>query len=174
MTEQATKQSGDTTIAATDAFSVKIASHPHVTAEEGGHLFIEVNDPHIEDRTQLTGEEATELMWLTMVTGEAMTDVLRQAGLDVYRINYQDNGNWSFLRGERPRLHVHLYGRTRSESHQTFGQALVFPDPHDPVYDELVPVSDETGRAIGEAMARLATSDTYAWFTPSLLEFPLA
>ena len=46
-------------------------------------------------------------MKLTMVTGEAMQNVLTKKGIDIGRINYQDNGNW------RHELHVHLYGRAR-------------------------------------------------------------
>lgn len=164
----------DVVLAQTKHFSVKIASRPHVTAEEGGHLFIEVNDPSIEDRTQLEGEAAIELMWLTIVAGEAMGQALRQNGLDIYRINYQDNGNWSFLRGERPRLHVHLYARIRDETYQTFGQALVFPDPHDAVYDELKPIDIDTGLAIARKMDELAKAEKNAWFTPSDLTFPLS
>jgi diadenosine tetraphosphate (Ap4A) HIT family hydrolase len=75
----------------------------------------------VEDRTKLSGEQAIELMKLTMVAGEAMKNVLTQKGIEIGRINYQDNGNW------RPELHVHLYGRARGATIQTYGHPLALP-----------------------------------------------
>lgn len=93
---------------------------PHVSRGDGGHLII---NPKVTvvDRTQLDRERAVELMKLTMVAGEAMTTVLTRRGIDIGRINYQDNGNW------RAELHVHLYGRARSATRQPFGHYLALP-----------------------------------------------
>ncbi|MEO7726638.1 MAG: hypothetical protein ABIS45_05250, partial [Burkholderiales bacterium] len=75
----------------------------------------------VEDRTSLARALAFELMKLTMVCGEAMKTVLTRKGIEIGRINYQDNGNW------RHELHVHLYGRARGASLQTYGHPLSFP-----------------------------------------------
>lgn len=154
----------DRVVAKATYFTVKVPSRPHVTAEEGGHLFVEVNDPAISDRTQLSPEAAIECMWLTMLAGAAMEQVLRERGLDIYRLNYQDNGNWSFLRGEAPRMHVHIYGRTRNETFQQYGQALYFPDPGDERYNLFAPFDEATARAIGDRMRQLASTPQFAWY----------
>lgn len=101
-------------------FILKTLAQPHVSRSDGGHIVI---DPRVtvEDRTQLSREQAIELMKLTMVAGEAMKTVLTRKGIAIGRINYQDNGNW------RHELHVHLYGRARGATLQPWGHALAFP-----------------------------------------------
>jgi diadenosine tetraphosphate (Ap4A) HIT family hydrolase len=101
-------------------FNIVTIEHPHVSRGDGGHLII---NPKVvvEDRTQLTREQAIELVKLTMVAGAAMKTVLTRRGIDIGRINYQDNGNW------RHELHVHLYGRARSAKTQPWGTFLQLP-----------------------------------------------
>ncbi len=101
-------------------FVLRTLDQPHVSRSEGGHIVI---DPKVvvEDRTQLSREQAIELIKLTMVSGEAMKTVLSRKGINIGRINYQDNGNW------RAELHVHLYGRAQGATLQPFGHALSFP-----------------------------------------------
>lgn len=101
-------------------FTITTPAQPHVSRGDGGHLII---NPKVvvTDRTQLTPALAVELMKLTMVAGAAMATVLTRHGVDIGRINYQDNGNW------RHELHVHLYGRARSAKMQPWGQPLAFP-----------------------------------------------
>jgi diadenosine tetraphosphate (Ap4A) HIT family hydrolase len=101
-------------------FILRTLDQPHVSRSDGGHIVI---DPRVavEDRTRLTREQAIELVKLTMVAGEAMKTVLARKGIDIGRINYQDNGNW------RHELHVHLYGRARGATLQPWGHALAFP-----------------------------------------------
>ncbi len=101
-------------------FVLRTLDQPHVSRSEGGHIVI---DPKVvvEDRTQLSREQAIELIKLTMVGGEAMKTVLSRKGINIGRINYQDNGNW------RAELHVHLYGRAQGATLQPFGHALSCP-----------------------------------------------
>ena len=101
-------------------FVLRTLDQPHVSRSDGGHIVI---DPKVavEDRTQLSREQAIELIKLTMVSGEAMKTVLSRKGINIGRINYQDNGNW------RAELHVHLYGRAQGATLQPFGHALAFP-----------------------------------------------
>lgn len=101
-------------------FVLRTLDQPHVSRSDGGHIVI---DPKVvvEDRTQLSREQAIELIKLTMVGGEAMKTVLSRKGINIGRINYQDNGNW------RAELHVHLYGRAQGATLQPFGHALAFP-----------------------------------------------
>jgi len=43
-------------------------------------------------------------MKLTMMVGEAMATALNRRGIDIGRINYQDNGNWGVFGPEGPYL----------------------------------------------------------------------
>ena len=111
-------------------FQIVTPEHPHVSRSDGGHLIINPKVP-VEDRTQLSREQAIELMKLTMVAGEAMKTVLTQRGIDIGRINYQDNGNW------RHELHVHLYGRARGATIQPYGHPLAFPPTREAFMKEM-------------------------------------
>jgi diadenosine tetraphosphate (Ap4A) HIT family hydrolase len=101
-------------------FEIVVPPHPHVTRGDGGHLIINPKVP-VLDRTQLDAERTIELAKLTAVAGEAMATVLTRRGIEIGRINYQDNGNW------RHELHVHLYGRARQAKLQPWGHFLVIP-----------------------------------------------
>ncbi|MGH8616760.1 MAG: HIT domain-containing protein [Burkholderiales bacterium] len=141
-------------------FIVVTLEHPHVSRGDGGHLII---NPKVvvEDRTQLSREQAIELMKLTMVAGEAMQTVLTRKGIDLGRINYQDNGNW------RHELHVHLYGRARNAKLQPWGHALAFP-PTAAAFKEqmgnLEPLRPDDIAALKAEMARLLATDKYRNF----------
>ena len=78
----------------TKNFIVESAEAPHVTRADGGHIRI-LPKEKVSDRTKLSPQLAIELMRLTMVAGEAMTTVMNKRGVDIGRINYQDNGNWT-------------------------------------------------------------------------------
>jgi diadenosine tetraphosphate (Ap4A) HIT family hydrolase len=101
-------------------FTIVVPDRPHVSRLDGGHVIINPKVT-VADRTLLTREQAVELVKLTMVAGEAMKTVLNRRGVDIWRINYQDNGNW------RTELHVHLYGRARSSNLQPYGHFLSIP-----------------------------------------------
>ena len=111
-------------------FVLRTLDQPHVSRADGGHIVI---DPKVavEDRTQLTREQAIELVKLTMVGGAAMKTVLARKGIDIGRINYQDNGNW------RTELHVHLYGRARGATLQPWRHALAFPPTREAFRNEM-------------------------------------
>lgn len=137
-----------------DNFIVKVPDHPHIDRADGGHLVI---DPKVtvEDRTKLSPVQAKELMMLTMIFGEAMTTALKQRGIDIGRINYQDNGNW------RHELHIHLYGRATSAKKQLYGQALHFPKPAKGYYEGLEPLNADDIQEIQKEADRLLKSEKY-------------
>lgn len=144
-------------------FTARLPRMPHVLRADGGHVFIEANDRSVSERTQLTAEQAIELVWLTMLVGQAYWDVMPSRGLDLYRLNYQDNGNWAFARGEQPVLHVHVYGRTCDERHQEYGQALHLPDVGTGFYDGFEPLTDDDVLALREHMEMLAKTEGFRW-----------
>ena len=104
----------------TENFDIIAPEKPHVSRTDGGHVVINPKIS-IEDRTKLSPELAKELMKLTMIVGEAMKIALERGGIDIGRINYQDNGNW------RHELHIHIYGRAKNAVHQKYGTPLAFP-----------------------------------------------
>lgn len=141
-------------------FILKTLDQPHVSRSDGGHIVI---DPKVavEDRTQLTPEQAIELVKLTMVGGEAMKTVLKRKGIDIGRINYQDNGNW------RAELHVHLYGRARSARLQPWGHALAFPPTREAFRQEmgsLEPLRPDDIAELQAEIGRLLETEKYRSF----------
>lgn len=126
----------------TTNFIVEAVDQPHITRTDGGHLKIY---PKIQlvDRIQLSSELAIELMRLTMLVGEAMTIGLNNQGIDIGRINYQDNGNWSVFKPEGPYLHIHLYGRAKSAKIQKYGDACHFPHRKTGFYNKFEPLNKE-------------------------------
>ncbi len=151
----------ETTLFKSNNFTVKLASTPHVPREDGGHIFIEVNDHSIAERSQLSPEQIIELAWLTALAGQAYWDVMPSRGLDLYRLNYQDNGNWAFVRNETPVLHIHIYGRTRNEKHQEYGQALHLPYVDTGFYDSFEPLTSDDAEALHDRMVELAQTERF-------------
>ena len=141
-------------------FTISTPEHPHVARGDGGHLIINPNVT-VEDRTHLSRALAIELMKLTMVAGEAMKTVLTRKGIEIRRINYQDNGNW------RHELHVHLYGRARNALVQTYGHPLSLP-PTAQVFKEqmgnLQPLLAEDIAGLKVEIMRLLASEKYRDF----------
>lgn len=136
---------------------------PHVGRDDGGHIMI-VPKVRVEDRTKLSPELAKELMMLTMITGEAMKRVMNDHGVDIGRINYQENGNWSVFDPEGPYLHVHLYGRAKSAKIQKYGDALNFPHVETGFYDNNKPLTDEDIHTIRREIETLLATDKYKNF----------
>ena len=97
----------DLLIYETESFVVLSAEHPHIDRLDGGHIKI-VPKVRVRDRTELSLQQAMELMKLTMVVGEGMASGLKKRGIDIGRINYQDNGNWRVFDPDGPYLHIHL------------------------------------------------------------------
>jgi diadenosine tetraphosphate (Ap4A) HIT family hydrolase len=141
-------------------FFVVSPEQPHVARGDGGHLVINPKVP-VEDRTHLSREQAVELMKLTMVLGEAMRTVLTRRGVDIGRINYQDNGNW------RHELHIHLYGRARSAKIQPWGTFLQLP-PTKPDFQarmgNLEPLTADDAAELKAEIVRLLATEKYRDF----------
>lgn len=102
----------------TSHFILESHDQPEVDRLDGGHIKISPKVP-VVDRTQLTPQQAIELMRLTIIAGRALVAGMKRQGVDIGRINYQDNGNW------KPQLHIHLYGRARAATQQPFGDPIV-------------------------------------------------
>ncbi|MEK7148993.1 MAG: hypothetical protein AAB796_01155 [Patescibacteria group bacterium] len=144
----------------TKNFIVEAVDKPHVSRTDGGHIIISPK-VRLVDRTQLAPGLAIELMRLTMVVGEAMTTELNKRGIDVGRINYQDNGNWSVFKPEGPYLHIHLYGRAKSAKIHTWGDACYFPQRETGFYDSFESLNDGDAEEIKKEIELIFKEDKY-------------
>ncbi len=154
----------DVKIYETRNFLVEAAGKPHIDRDEGGHIVIRPK-VGISTRQELFPNQAVELMRLTIVVGEAMTKVMNELGVNIGRINYQDNGNWGVFKSEGPKLHVHLYGRAKNAKIQKYGQACYFPhiDEEPDYYKEFKPLNDATDiKAIKEEIEKLFKEDKFS------------
>ena len=144
----------------TNNFIIIAVEKPHITRTDGGHIII-IPKQKFVDRTQLTPELAIELMRLTMVAGEAMTKALNKRGIDIGRINYQDNGNWSVFKPEGPHLHIHLYGRAKSAKVQKYGDACYFPQMETGFYDSFESLNDSDIEEIRKEIKLIFKQEKY-------------
>lgn len=144
----------------TKNFTVLTLDKPHISRTDGGHIII---SPKIKlvDRTQLAPEVAIEFMRLTMVTGEAMATALNNRGIDIGRINYQDNGNWNVFKPEGSSFHLHLYGRAKSAKIQKYGEACNFPQMETGFYDSFESLDDQDIQEIKQEIGRIFQREKY-------------
>ena len=145
----------------TNNFIVFVPKKPHVSREEGGHLCITGKKKGIISRLDLTPKEAKEFIRLSMLTADATIKGLSLRGIEIARVNYQENGNWSFLREEEPFFHLHLYGRVKNAKHQKWGEALYFPDPSSTYYDNISPLNNEDIKEIVNQLEILEETEKY-------------
>lgn len=144
----------------TTNFLVEAPEQPLVTRTDGGHITI-TPKKGLADRTQLTPQLAIELMFLTMLIGEAMREGLRVKGIDIGRINYQDNGNWGVFKPEGPSLHYHLYGRAKNAVFHKYGEACQFPFRETGFYDSFEPLNKEDIEEIQKQIYFLLKQEKY-------------
>lgn len=144
----------------TKNFIVSAFGEPHVSRTDGGHIII-APKVRLVDRTQLSPALAIELMRLTMVFGEAMATALNRRGIDVGRINYQENGNWSVFKPEGPYLHIHLYGRAKSAKVHKYGDACYFPSRDTGFYDAFEPLNDGDVKEIRDEAEKIFKQEKY-------------
>ena len=137
-------------------FVIESAEKPHVDRDDGGHIII-FPKLKILDRQQLAPKQAIELMKLTIVAGQAMNIVMNRHGVDIGRINYQDNGNWSVLKLQGSYLHIHIYGRAKSAKYQKYGQSMFLPhrDEHPEYYEKFKQLNPADVKDLGREIVRL-------------------
>ena len=125
-------------------FTVERHPSPFVSREDGGHIRIFPKDKkRISDRADFTPKEAIEFIRLSMIVGPAMQKAMNERGIPVVKINYEDLGNWAFKRGERPVLHLHIFGRSKNAKVQVFPEAVSLPDRSSGLYDDFESLTDE-------------------------------
>jgi hypothetical protein len=155
--------SSDYVIFQSKNFVVEAVEKPLVDRLDGGHVVI---NPivRVADRQQLAPYQAIEFMRLSIVTGGAMTTVLRKHGVNIGRINYQDNGNWGVFTKEGPYFHLHLYGRAIDAKIQKYGQACFFPHRNEQpeFYSNLKPLTPEDISALRREIENLLLLEKFS------------
>lgn len=145
----------------TENFKACVPLKPHIPREDGGHIRIRAREKLFSSRLDLTPAEAIEVMRLTMLISEAMINGMKVRGVNIKRINYQENGNWAYLRDTQPVFHIHLYGRTENSKSQIWGESLYFPNPNDSFYNGFEPLNDEDIEEIKKQIALLEDTEKY-------------
>ena len=145
----------------TENFVAVVAEEPHVSREEGGHIKIRHKDSLYDSRTDLTPELAKEVYRLSMLVGEAMKTGLRNRGIDLVRINYQENGNWAYKKDKLPIFQIHLYGRAKNSKMQKWPESLYFPDWDSGFYRNNESLNDEDIAEIQKQIEILEKSEKY-------------
>ncbi len=116
---------GNRVIYATEHFTVQLPAKPHIPREDGGHIYI-TSKEHFTDRTEMPAELLHEMADLSAACARSYRRALSDHGVEVARINFQENGNWAFRKGGT----------------QEWGQALSFPDPDTGFYDGFAPLTE--------------------------------
>lgn len=151
----------DEEIYETENFVVAVPKVPHIPRTDGGHLWIRGKKEYFESRNELTPKLAIEVMRLTMLMSEAMRRGMKNRGINIERINYQENGNWAYQTGQKPVFHIHLYGRTEDSVTQTWGEALVFPNKSTGFYDDFERFNQEDIEEIKRQINLLEKNEKY-------------
>ena len=127
----------------TQNFIVESHEKPFVDRIDGGHIRIRIKDILITDRTKLTPDQAIELMRLTIIVGEAFEIAMNNRGIPVVKINYQDMGNWAAKTGEKPFLHIHIFGRASNAIKQIWPESVYLPSRESGFYNGFKPLDEE-------------------------------
>jgi diadenosine tetraphosphate (Ap4A) HIT family hydrolase len=137
-------------------FEVIAPTAPLNCADDGGHLILIKREP-VTDRSDLTAEEAIDFMRISMAIGRAMYETLA-----VERMNYEDLGNWGIDDPGGAKMHLHFFGRAKTQIHQVRGQHIaLFPKGH-PIYSgHLKPVSGEDVARLRAAIAAIMNETKY-------------
>lgn len=151
----------DKIIYETENFIVCVPNIPHIPREDGGHIWIRSKEKHFCSRLDLNPKEAIEVMRLTMLISESMIKGMKSRNINIERINYQENGNWAYLKRNKPTFHIHLYGRIKNSKTQVFGEALVFPNKDTGFYDNFEPLNTCDINAIQNQIAILEKNKKY-------------
>lgn len=144
-------------------FTVERHPQPFVDRAEGGHIRIFPKDHGIAERRELNLEQAVEFMKLSSATGEALELAMNELGVPVVKINYEDLGNWAFKRGERPVLHLHIFGRATNAVKQKFPEAVYLPDRNSGFYDGFEPLTTEDMELINKFLVEILETKYKHW-----------
>jgi len=93
-----------------------------------------------------------------------MTKIMNENGVDIGRLNYQDNGNWTVFKPEGSYLHIHLYGRAKSARTHKYGQACFFPHREEKpeYYENFKPLNEDDVKDIKTEIEKLLKEEKFS------------
>ena len=147
----------------TKNFILETREKPFVDRAEGGHIRI-WSKIKVSDRTKLTPVQAIEYTKLSMVAGEALTNVMKKQGIDIGIVNYQEMGNWSVFNPEGVTMHMHIFGRAKTAIVQKYGDAVSLPHRETGFYDSFLSLTEKDVNLLREEIQRLLAIDMYKKF----------
>ncbi len=137
-------------------FKVVCPEFPLNCREDGGHLVL-VKKEIVYDRSELSWQEAIDFMRISMMTGQAMYEVL-----NVERMNYEDLGNWGVDKPNGSSMHLHFFGRAKEQLHQVRGShMMIYPQGHKIYQGHLKPLNDKELTELKTAINEIAKEDKY-------------
>ena len=128
------------------------------------HLVMTLKRSGVKSREEMTPTEMMETMWLSAIAGKALKTVMLAHGSNRAWVNYQENGNWAFLRGKEPFYHLHIYGRGDDDEQHPFGLALYFPYPAPEFYSSYETLSDEVVKELIEEVKKGVEEKDFSMF----------
>jgi diadenosine tetraphosphate (Ap4A) HIT family hydrolase len=147
----------------TSHFFVETIEDPFVDRSEGGHIRI-MSKIKVSDRTKLTPEQAIEYMKLSMLAGEALTNVMTKQRIEIGNVNYQEMGNWSVFKPEGITMHMHIFGRAKTATKQKYGEAVQLPRRDTGFYEGFEGLNENDRELLRKEIERLLTTDKYKSF----------
>lgn len=137
-------------------FQVVRPALPLNSRGDGGHLVLTKRKP-VSDRSDLTWQEAIDFMRISMAVGKAMYEVL-----NIERMNYEDLGNWGIDDSGGAKMHLHLLGRSKEQTHQIRGQHMfLYPKDH-PIYQgHLESLTDDDLQSLRTKILKILREDKY-------------
>jgi len=148
-------------IVETKNFIVESYEKPFLPRTDGGHIRILIKDKNITDRTKIESIVAIELIRLTMIVGEALETAMNIRGIPVVKVNYQDMGNWAYKTGDKPSLHIHVFGRASNAVKQPWPESIYLPDRKTGFYDGFEPLNADDVKEIKKQMAIIESKEKY-------------
>ncbi|MBU2515683.1 hypothetical protein KJ966_30570 [bacterium] len=137
-------------------FTVVSPEFPLNCREDGGHLVL-LKKERVDDRSELSWQEAIDFMRISMMTGRAIYEIL-----EVERVNYEDLGNWGIDKPVGSSMHLHFFGRAREQLHQIRGDHMkIYPEGHKIYQGHLKPLNEEETASLKASIAEIAKEDKY-------------
>ncbi|MCP4754410.1 MAG: hypothetical protein GY866_26300 [Proteobacteria bacterium] len=124
--------------------------------EDGGHLVL-LKKETVNDRSEMTWQEAVDFARISMMVGRAMYDVL-----GVERMNYEDLGNWGVDKPVGSSMHLHFFGRAKKQIHQIRGSHMkIYPEGHPIYHGHLKPLDEEELIRLKAEIETISQEDKY-------------
>ncbi len=144
----------------TNNFILESFETPHVSREEGGNIRI-LPKRKMKSRGEMTIEEAKDFIRLTMIVDEAYPLAMKEVGIDIIRLNYQDMGNWAYKKNQEPNFHMHIYGRVTTAKKQIFPEAVYLPARESGFYVGFEPLNVEDVKEIQRQIEIISKQEKY-------------